>query len=157
MMVWWWFVMVQSKKMTWNKSQFLRSENSDHLESGPARSKLLLYLDNIPMLVPRPMDRYHNDSVINLHSSHNNLLNMLPHVPLWCAISIPQQHVCLLIWQCLCWTHLWAFNFSCAFFSSVGFFFALIISTWHHMRTFKHALKLLVKLSLPGFGNPNWT
>ena len=33
---------------------------------------------------------------VHLHSSHNNLTK---HVALWCAISIPQQHVCLLIWQ----------------------------------------------------------
>ena len=59
-------------------------------------------------------------------------------------LNIPQQHLCLLIWQCVCWTSLlWAFNFSYAFFSS-NFFLALIISTWHRMRTFKHALKLLV-------------
>ena len=70
-------------------------------------------------------------------------------------MNIPQQHVCLSIWQCVCWTHLWAFNSSYAFFSSVSFFFALIISTWHHMRTFKHAPKCFQ--ALERFGTLNRT
>ena len=40
---------------------------------------------------------------------------------------------------------LWAFDSSYVFFFSASFFFALIASTWHHMRISKHAL------SLPGF------
>ena len=64
---------------------------------------------------------------------------------LWIWI-IPLRHSCLLIWQCVCWTHLllWAFDSSYVFFFSASFFFALIASTWHRRpEHFKLAEKCL--------------
>ena len=59
--------------------------------------------------------------------------------------NIPQQHLCLLIWQCVCWT---SPTVGLQFFIPLRLLFALI-STWHRLPAFKHTVNLLIKLSLP--------
>ena len=59
--------------------------------------------------------------------------------------------ILVMIRHCVCWMHLllWAFDSSYVFFFSASFFFALIASTWHHLRTFKHALTCLSFWAFP--------
>ena len=71
------------------------------------------------------------------HGLKTYLVTRLLQCPYLHSSHDPQHCVCWTSSMCMLDTSWWAFDSLYVFFFSASFFFALIASTWHHMRTFR--------------------